>query len=184
MIIFGGAVGAGNASARAEFNFLMDPEAARLVLRSPVPKIVVPLEAGRAFRISAAPIRRLEPRGRPERLARALLEEQLRPLRRGAAGGVVTPFDVLAVLVASRPDLFAMRTHRVSVDTTAGPERGRFLIGPRSLAPGAAAIVHDVDVPRAAAAFLRTIAPAGGGRSPRRAPAPRQGRPATGKLLT
>lgn len=45
LVIMGGAHCAGNISASAEFNFYADPEAAKIVMDSAIPKVILPLDA-------------------------------------------------------------------------------------------------------------------------------------------
>lgn len=45
LVIMGGAHSGANASASAEFNFYADPEAAKIVMDSKIPKVILPLDA-------------------------------------------------------------------------------------------------------------------------------------------
>ncbi len=45
LVIMGGGVAGANASASAEFNFYADPEAAKIVMDSAIPKVILPLDA-------------------------------------------------------------------------------------------------------------------------------------------
>ena len=45
IVIMGGAIAGGNASASAEFNFFADPESAKIVMDTSIPKVILPLDA-------------------------------------------------------------------------------------------------------------------------------------------
>jgi pyrimidine-specific ribonucleoside hydrolase len=49
IVILGGAMGLGNISPAAEFNILIDPEAAKIVFEAGVPFVMVPLEVSYIF---------------------------------------------------------------------------------------------------------------------------------------
>lgn len=66
MVIMGGGHTGANASAAAEFNFYADPEAAKIVMDSPIPKIILPLDATWRACITEEQNKELRALGTPE----------------------------------------------------------------------------------------------------------------------
>lgn len=66
LIIMGGAHTGANASASAEFNFYADPEAAKIVMDSRIPKVILPLDATWRACITEEDNKKLASLGTPE----------------------------------------------------------------------------------------------------------------------
>ncbi|HEY3413343.1 MAG TPA: nucleoside hydrolase [Armatimonadota bacterium] len=122
IILMGGAFHHdGNASARAEFNILVDPEAARIVLDSGVPVKMVPLDCTEQTRLIESD---LEGDGPVHAFLRAATSTIMGFYRRFEGFEGIYHHDPLAMGVALDPSFaFGMRT-RVEVET-----RGEYSTG-------------------------------------------------------
>ncbi len=115
VVMMGGSVGAGNTTAAAEFNVLVDPEAARAVFASGLPVTMVGLDVTHQARAGEAVMERLRSMGKIGEAAAALLAEpEWRPNRDE------TPpvHDAVAVAAALEPELLRTLPMRVEVECT------------------------------------------------------------------
>ncbi len=127
VIAMGGAVHEpGNMGPRAEFNFFADPEAAAAVFAAGLPLVVVPLDVTRKVRATRDYCARLREAGPAAGKCAELIEAYFHT----TAGRESRPLhDPCVMLFAARPDLFAVETLRLSIDTTDGPDAGAMVLG-------------------------------------------------------
>ena len=119
LVIMGGANRYGNVTPRAEFNVWADPEAARVVINSGIPKItLVPLDATHQALVSLDDCAALRTIGTPAAVAAATFTERriqgydtTQPMKRPHAAPV---HDALAVASIVEPGVIT--THRLHVD--------------------------------------------------------------------
>jgi len=171
ILFMGGAVGAGNATATAEFNIWHDPEAADIVLRSGIPTTMYGLEpfyrvccdndAIDALCVSANPL---------EAAAGALLGHLARvtedETRVSVPGGAAIG-DAGAVCAVIDPEGVSIHRAPVSVSLAAGATRGQTIVDLRSgLGAGGAStkdargnvdVVMNVDGDRFMKLFLEAL---------------------------
>lgn len=115
IVIMGGAAGPGNVTPHAEFNFHVDPHAARMVFECGAPLIMYGLDITRQVRVDRDVLRRIEQLGSgPARAAAGMLAHY------AASGGAL--HDVLAVGHLLRPDCFRLQPCDVRIETA---ETGR-----------------------------------------------------------
>ena len=163
LYIMGGAVaalpdGAGNATPNAEFNFWVDPEAARIVLRSGVPIVLSPLNVSRKSNLSRDWYQKLVARDTP--LTR-LIREREGPLYEDDAERVVLMYDQIAVASLVDPSLVTTAELYVDVDTNRGISYGTS-VGGEALWPGAEGarkmqVQHQLDWPRFISMFVERV---------------------------
>lgn len=118
IVIMGGAIatlpdGGGNVTPNAEFNFWVDPEAAKVVLRSGVPIILSPLNASRQAVFTLESYEKLVSVETP--LTR-LIRERMEPYRDRFARYRMYMYDQLAVAWLIDPTLFTTKELYVDVD--------------------------------------------------------------------
>ena len=154
LVIMGGAVaalpdGAGNQTPNAEFNFWVDPEAARLVLRSGAAIQLTPLNPCRKTNLTRPLYERIVEVDTPvTRLVRDILGPQFKddPRRR------VSMYDEVAIGSLIDPSLLTTRELYVDVDDHHGIDYG-VSVGGDEPWPGAEGarripVQHDLDWPR------------------------------------
>jgi purine nucleosidase len=157
VVAMGGAVRSeGNATPAAEFNILVDPEAAAIVLRSGAPVTLVPLDATMKAVFPAAWSEQLVRSDDPvERLAGGLGNHVTGVYRQYYGIDGFALHDPLAVAVAADPSLVEGRDLWVTVDTgeglTAGKTFADFWHIPEPWGEPNARVALDVDAER----FLR-----------------------------
>ena len=124
IVIMGGAHDHGNATASAEFNIWLDPEAARIVVNSGRPIRLVPLDATHRALVSLEDCERLRALGTPagEAAARFIAKridgyDATQPMHRAGAAPV---HDALAVCAVIDPSVLS--THFIPVDVETGGE--------------------------------------------------------------
>jgi len=118
----GGAIGAGNHTASAEFNAFADPEALAILLARDVPLTMVDLDICRQVQITEGDVRAIA-----HPLLRDLLGGYLDiALNRGRASMAL--YDPVAAAALLRPDLFVARAARVEVELTGQHTRGRTVV--------------------------------------------------------
>jgi inosine-uridine nucleoside N-ribohydrolase len=139
IVIMGGAVatlpdGAGNITPNAEFNFWVDPEAAKAVLRSGIPKIVLsPLNVSRKTALTKAGYLKMVAVDTP--LTR-LIRETMGPEYAKDPSLVRLMYDQVAVGSLVDPSLVKTADLYVDVDAQRGIDYGTSIGGP-DLWPGA-----------------------------------------------
>lgn len=163
LVIMGGAVawlpdGAGNVTPNAEFNFWVDPEAARIVLRSGIPVALTPLNVTRKTSFTKEWYDKIVAADTP---LTALIKERMGPRfeKNPAAGGQM--YDQLAVAALIDPTLVQTRELFVDVDANFGPSYGVSVGGPAPW-PGAEgaqkmSVQYDVDFKRFITMFVERV---------------------------
>lgn len=127
LAIMGGAFAeGGNRTPAAEFNFLADPHAAKIVFASGAPIALAPLDV--THRALATPARVASLRARGGKIAAAIADllaffDRKDPARYGDHGAPVHDPTTIAWLL--RPDLFAVKRWHVDICVDEGPAFGQ-----------------------------------------------------------
>jgi inosine-uridine nucleoside N-ribohydrolase len=127
IVIMGGAIaslpdGAGNMTPNAEFNFWVDPEAARIVLRSAIPAIQLsPLNVSRKTALTRAWYEKLVAVDTP---ITRLIRERMDARYRENPDARALMYDQVAVASVADPTLVKTRELYVDVDISPGPGYG------------------------------------------------------------
>ncbi|ESK95141.1 cytidine uridine-specific hydrolase [Moniliophthora roreri MCA 2997] len=129
-VFMGGGVGLGNRSAVAEFNILCDPHAAQIVLDTPVPAVMLPINVTHTAIVTKEIHRRLlSPSSTGDSLppASTNLRHTLSTLISFFADSCKSTFgfdqgpplhDALTVAYVSQPELFKTKRYRVDIELT------------------------------------------------------------------
>jgi inosine-uridine nucleoside N-ribohydrolase len=157
----GGAHHEGNQTASAEFNFWLDPEAARVVVDCGRPIRMVPLDATHRARVSPDAAQRLHDLGTPAGEAAARFVRQridgyaaTQPMADGAGG--VPVHDALAVCAIIDPTILTTAFIPVEVEVQSDLSAGRTVCDFRPVT-GKPPNVHfatDADEPKFVAMLL------------------------------
>ena len=163
LVIMGGAVavlpdGAGNMTPAAEFNFWVDPEAARIVLRSGIPIELSPLNVSRKAAMTRAWFEKLVAADTP---FTRLIRELDGPRYAEDPERVVFMYDQIAVASLIDPTLVTTTELYVDVDTNPGVSYGAAL-GFDRIWPGAEgarkmAVQYDLDWERFIRMFIERV---------------------------
>ena len=126
LVIMGGAIGslpdgAGNHTPNAEFNFYVDPEAARIVLRSGMPIVLSPLNVSRKARFTKEWYDRIVAVDTP---VTRLIKERLGPGFAKAPERAGLMYDQIAAVALVDPTLMETVEWFVDVDANPGPNYG------------------------------------------------------------
>jgi inosine-uridine nucleoside N-ribohydrolase len=136
VVIMGGGLamlpgGWGNSTPLAEFNFWVDPEAARMVMRSGLAITLVPINLCRQTHLPLAMVERLAGAAGARTGVAELFGRYTLPLFAAAGDSLERQnhlayglYDSCVVAYALRPELFETMTLAVDVATTPGPEYG------------------------------------------------------------
>lgn len=161
IVIVGGAFAApGDASPVAEFNMALDPDAARVVLRSPATKTIIPTDVTRKLAISFDDWTRLLPAGvsRACDFVRNLSTFTLRSHRQhlGKEGFTLPGAAALAAIV--RPGVFQRISSAVDVETEGSITRGATVFDRRDppVWRNNIDVLRDVD-PRSVVDYVATL---------------------------
>ena len=146
IVLMGGARDLGNVTPAAEFNFYVDPHAAAMVLRLPVPIVMFGLHATHQAIATAERVARIAALGTPVAHAvRGMLVRE-RPGGKDRYGVPGHPLhDVCAIAYLLWPDLFTGRDCHVAIETGSEATMGRSTIdwwGSQRLKPNAHVIGH------------------------------------------
>lgn len=165
MVIMGGAIaalpdGAGNITPNAEFNFWVDPEAARTVLRSGIPIELSPLNVSRKTHFSNSEFERIVGVSNP---TTRLLKDTMSAQFQGAAAQSVSYFmyDQVAVASLIDPSLVVTIDLHVDVDIHQGIDYG-VCVGGAEIWPGAEGaskvrVQYDLDWDRFIRLFVERL---------------------------
>jgi inosine-uridine nucleoside N-ribohydrolase len=163
MVIMGGAIallpdGAGNITPNAEFNFWVDPEAARIVLRSGIPIELSALNVSRKTGLTKQWYERLVAADTP---VTALIRSQMDPVFVKTPNRSLLMFDQVAVASMIDPTLVKTEQLVVDVDVHPGIDYG-VSIGGRQPWPGAEgartiAVQYELDWQRFITMFIDRV---------------------------
>ncbi len=132
--LMGGGINGGNMTMAAEFNFYVDPDAARIVFASGIPIVMSGLDVTEKALIHHEEVERLRARGGASRFVAELLDFYSGYSRR--QGAIASPLhDPCAVAWILEPGLFAFTDYFVDIETEGEITRG-MSVADRRRAPG------------------------------------------------
>ncbi len=136
LVLMGGAHVGGNVTAVAEFNFWVDPEAARAVFSSAIPEIVViPLEATHSAPLTLHDCDAFDALGTPAAIASSRLVRHRIEQSKSAgdtAGASAPVHDPLCIAYLIRPDVIsAYGRYPVSIETAGEQTLGQMIVDTR-----------------------------------------------------
>lgn len=163
LYIMGGAVaalpdGAGNITPNAEFNFWVDPEAAKIVLRSGIPIALSPLNVSRKTSLNREWYQKLVA---PDTPLTRLIRERLGPVFDKEPGRTLLMFDQVTVASLVDPSLVTTTDLYVDVDANHDIDYG-VSVGGKTPWPGAEgaqkmAVQYDLDWDRFIRMFVERV---------------------------
>ncbi len=122
--IMGGGLKGGNITVAGEFNFYVDPQAAKIVFESSIPIIMAGLDVTEKARLYAEDVTEIAEQAGA--IGKVLAEISAPGLSRGPKmnmGHSITPNDTVSVLVLTNPEIFKLVEHEIHV-MTEGEARG------------------------------------------------------------
>lgn len=152
-ILMGGAWGRGNFNVLTEFNFGVDPEAAKIVIESGVPVKIAPLEAGRAALIKPEISNQIKQFGKVGRM----FFDLFKTYRGGSFATGLKIYDALAIGILLAPEIFEFRTVKVKIETSGTYTAGASLFDLKGYLPSTsttAEVIEKVDEKRFSEWFL------------------------------
>ncbi|HWD04454.1 MAG TPA: nucleoside hydrolase [Amycolatopsis sp.] len=137
IVLMGGAIQRGNATAGAEFNVWADPEAAHRVLAvEDVPTVMVPLDLTHRCAVDIDWLAKLAASGPLGHTLEGFTPAYRAHYRQVLGFEGIVMHDAVAVAEAIRPGLLHTETYPITVDTTSGPARGMTVVDRRAVPSG------------------------------------------------
>lgn len=124
IVLMGGALGRGNLGVLSEFNFGVDPEAAKIVFNSNISIRIVPMEIGRQAKIMPATSEKIKNLGKTGKMFYSLFSHY----RGGSFDKGLNMYDVLALGLILKPEIFEMKSTYVAIETQGAFTAGASLI--------------------------------------------------------
>jgi inosine-uridine nucleoside N-ribohydrolase len=119
ILVMGGSLSGGNITPAAEFNFYVDPEAARIVFDSGVPLTMVGLDVTRKVLLGESHVNVLEAAQTPVSQAAAkIMRATLERMRKGRDVTVVAMHDPLTVAHLIDPTILTLKDYYVQIETS------------------------------------------------------------------
>ncbi len=132
--IRGGALACGDVTPAAEFNAYCDPESARMVLRSPTTKTLIPLEVSRQVVMTYDQLDELPDETSPTGgLLRRILPHAFRTSRQRLGLEGIHLHDAVGLVAALHPELFHTETMAGDVETAGELTTGATIFDRRSV---------------------------------------------------
>lgn len=128
VVLMGGAIELGNTTPSAEFNILVDPEAADIVFRSGMDVTMVGLDVTHQARMGKVHGDRLRPQGKSGAFVADLLDFFVRFHQRVYAMDTSPVHDAVAVADVIWPDLLEAERFHVAVETMSPLTAGRTVV--------------------------------------------------------
>ena len=123
----------GDASATSEFNVFSDPHSARMVLRSPAAKTLVPLDVSRRCSLDFAQLQTPRTDSELWTTLQSMLQFSYRAHHQHLGEEGIGLKEVAALASVSRPDLFQRMAMAVDVETTGELTRGMTVFDQRGV---------------------------------------------------
>ncbi|HLZ90837.1 MAG TPA: nucleoside hydrolase [Candidatus Acidoferrum sp.] len=128
IVIMGGSLSGGNITPAAEFNFYVDPEAARIVFDSGIPLTMVGLDVTRKVIIREEQVRALEAAQTPvSQAAGKILRANLDRLNKTGNANGFAMHDPLTVAQLVDPSVVTLKDYFVEIETTGELTAGQSL---------------------------------------------------------
>jgi pyrimidine-specific ribonucleoside hydrolase len=128
IVIMGGSLSGGNITPAAEFNFYVDPEAARIVFDSGIPLTMVGLDVTRKVIIREEQVRALEAAQNPvSQAAGKILRANLDRLNKAGSANGFAMHDPLTVAQLIDPSVVTLKEYFVEIETTGELTAGQSL---------------------------------------------------------
>jgi inosine-uridine nucleoside N-ribohydrolase len=119
IVVMGGSLSGGNITPSAEFNFYVDPEAARIVFDAGVPVTMVGLDVTHKVLLREEHIKMLEAAQNPVSQAAAkIMRATFNRMRKGNDVTVVAMHDPLTVAHLIDPTILTLKDYYVQIETT------------------------------------------------------------------
>jgi inosine-uridine nucleoside N-ribohydrolase len=119
IVVMGGSLSGGNITPSAEFNFYVDPEAARIVFDAGVPITMVGLNVTEKVLLREAEVRALEAaQNQVSQAAGKIMRATLERMRKGRDITVVAMHDPLTVAHLIDPTILTLKDYYVQIETT------------------------------------------------------------------
>ncbi|HTZ47273.1 MAG TPA: nucleoside hydrolase [Verrucomicrobiae bacterium] len=119
IVVMGGSLSGGNITPAAEFNFYVDPEAARIVFDSGVPLTMVGLDVTHKVLLNETHIKQLEAAQNPVSQAAAkIMRATFDRMRKGHDVTVVAMHDPLTVAHLIDPTILTLKDYYVQIETS------------------------------------------------------------------
>jgi len=136
IVLLGGAIGLGNMSPAAEFNILVDPEAAKIVFESGVPIVMVPLEVSHTALVTPDIVARISQMSSPFSVLMVDLLMFFKKTYEDVFRFTYPPLhDPLAVAYAINPNMFTTTLMRVDIETSSPLCSGRTVCDVYNMSP-------------------------------------------------
>lgn len=141
IVLMGGAIARGNFGIYSEFNFGVDPEAARIVLESGIDIKVLPIEVGKKAAIDKS----ISEEMKTYNDTGLMLYKLFKNYRSGSFDEGLNMYDSLTIAYLENPDLFTMAKARIDIETQGEFTSGASLVD-FSKHETNAQIATDIDV--------------------------------------
>lgn len=124
IVLMGGAIGRGNHGVYSEFNFLVDPEAARIVFESGIDITVLPLEVGKKAALPGGVSEEIKTYNETGNMFYSLFKNY----RSGSFDKGLNMYDLLTIAYLENESLFTIKDARVDIETQGEFTSGASLI--------------------------------------------------------
>lgn len=133
IIIMGGAINvAGNKNRVAEFNFFVDPDAAKLVLNFPVKKTLIPLDACNHVQLTLNDFKKIK-NNKIKKILMKMVKPYIRNLAKDAGIKAALMYDPLTIFYLINKDACKIYEDNVQVETNGILTRGMTVIDKRKI---------------------------------------------------
>lgn len=150
-VLMGGSLSGGNITPAAEFNFYVDPEAARIVFDSGVPIVMVGLDVTNKVLLHESQVRILEAAQNPvAQAAGKIMRATMSRIKPAKDETVVAMHDPLTIASLIDPSVVTLKDHFVQIETTGEMTAGMsvgYYRGPVRRSPPMATGVDDGPLP-------------------------------------
>lgn len=141
IVLMGGAIGRGNHGVYTEFNFLVDPEAARIVFESGIDITVLPLEVGKKAAVPGVVSEEIKTYNETGKMFYSLFKNY----RSGDFDKGLNMYDLLTIAYLENESIFTIKEARVDIETQGEFTSGASLINFDSKDTNAK-VATDIDV--------------------------------------
>ena len=160
IVIMGGAIhAAGNKNRVAEFNIFVDPEAADIVMRFDVPKVLLPLDSSNHVQLTLADLEGFT-NPRTKDLIEAMLTPYIANIEKDTGVAAALMYDPTTIFYLLEPEACRVETYNVLVETKGEATRGMTVAERRVVPePGGndVSVVMDINQERFTARFITAL---------------------------